>query len=105
MMNNRLLKTLVACFSLLTFNAIAIDDSALSVQKDIQANAVQQQLVNINQADKKSLLSLKGVGKKKAQAIISYRQEHGDFTNINDLLKVKGIGKHVVEDNITRLKI
>lgn len=49
--------------------------------------------VNINIASAAELETLKGIGPSKAQAIIDYRTEHGDFKSINDLLKVSGIGE------------
>jgi competence protein ComEA len=48
--------------------------------------------VNINTATKEELTTLKGVGDKKAQAIIDYRKKNGDFKSIDDLEKVDGIG-------------
>jgi competence protein ComEA len=46
--------------------------------------------VDINHADLKNLTHIKGVGKKRAKAIIQYRQAHGDFKSVNDLAQVKG---------------
>lgn len=48
--------------------------------------------VDINSADLKALTSLKGIGPKKAQAIIDYRKTNGSFTRVDDLARVKGIG-------------
>jgi competence protein ComEA len=48
--------------------------------------------VNINTADEATLQSLKGIGEKKAKAIIDYRQKNGPFKTVDDLGKVKGIG-------------
>jgi len=48
--------------------------------------------VNINTATKEELTTLKGVGDKKAQAIIDYRKKNGDFKSVDDLEKVDGIG-------------
>lgn len=48
-------------------------------------------LVNINTAGKDSLMSLPGVGESRAEAIISYREEHGFFEKEEDLMLVSGI--------------
>jgi len=62
--------------------------------------------VNINQADAPTLASeLKGVGDKKAQAIVDYRTQNGDFTSINDLQNVKGISAKTIEKNRSNLSI
>jgi len=53
--------------------------------------------VNINTADLQTLESLPGIGASKAQAIIDYRTEHGNFKSIDDLKNVKGIGDKVLE--------
>ena len=56
--------------------------------------------VDINQADAATLSSnLKGVGVKKARAIVEYRAKHGRFKTADDLVKVKGIGVKIVETN------
>lgn len=56
--------------------------------------------VNINTADAQSLSkNIKGVGLKKAQAIIDYREKHGKFQKVTDLVKVKGIGNKLLEKN------
>ncbi len=61
--------------------------------------------VNINKASDNELASIKGIGAKKAQAIISYRDENGDFANIEDLMKVKGIGKGTLQKIIPFVSI
>jgi competence protein ComEA len=48
--------------------------------------------VNINKADEAALTSLPGIGPAKANAIVSYRAESGNFQSIEDLKKVSGIG-------------
>jgi len=62
--------------------------------------------VNINQANAKTIAkSLKGIGLKKAEAIILYRNKNGQFKSINDLLKIKGIGKRTLEKNKADIKL
>ncbi|HHU84533.1 MAG TPA: ComEA family DNA-binding protein [Clostridiales bacterium] len=53
--------------------------------------------ININTADKQSLMSLPGIGEVKSQAIIDYRNENGNFETIEDITKVSGIGEKTFE--------
>ena len=56
--------------------------------------------VNINSADAQTLAAqLKGVGEKKAQLIVDYRQKHGAFKNVDELENVKGISLKTIEKN------
>lgn len=60
--------------------------------------------ININTATLEELQTLSGVGEGKAKAIISYREENGNFSSIEDILNVSGIGESIYEkikNNIT----
>jgi len=62
--------------------------------------------VNINTATAESLaVNIKGVGKKKAEAIIAYRQANGPFKSVEELAKVKGIGPKLLLKNRENLLI
>jgi competence protein ComEA len=61
--------------------------------------------VNINTATKEELISLKGIGEKKAQAIIDYRKKHGDFKTVDDLEKVDGIGPGTMKQLRSQLSV
>ena len=62
--------------------------------------------ININTADVQALSkNIKGIGLKKAEAIIAYREKHGKFNTVDDLKKVKGIGNKLLEKNINVLLI
>ena len=56
-----------------------------------------QVTININTETLEELQTIKGIGKKKAEAILQYRKEHGAFRTKEDLLQVKGIGKKALE--------
>ena len=58
---------------------------------------LKQGTVNINTATLEELQTIKGIGKKKAEAILQYRKEHGAFRTKEDLLQVKRIGKKALE--------
>ena len=60
--------------------------------------------VDINTANKKELMSLNGVGAKKAEAIIAYRDTNC-FKSVDELTKVKGIGGKFIDKNRDALEV
>ena len=48
-------------------------------------------IVNLNTADAETLKTLSGIGDSKAQAILAYREEHGGFSSIEEIMQVPGI--------------
>lgn len=56
--------------------------------------------VNINSADASTLAaSLQGIGQKKAEDIVRYRDENGMFKTADDLTNIKGIGNKTIDKN------
>ena len=56
--------------------------------------------INVNQATLEQLVeNLHGIGAHKAQAIIDYREQHGNFDSANDLLNVSGVGQSTLVNN------
>ena len=63
-------------------------------------------MVDINTADAETISkNLKGIGIKKAEDIVAYRNKHGAFKSVNDLAKVKGIGIKTVESNMDKMMV
>lgn len=86
---------IAALFTLNTGSAYAVSASLAST-----ATTTQTGKININTADANLLAStLKGIGLKKAQAIILHRETYGDFINLQELQEVKGIGPATVQKN------
>ena len=56
-----------------------------------QPDMTDGEYVNINTADKKTLMTLPGIGESKADAIISYREKNGMFSSIEDIMNISGI--------------
>ncbi|MBS9780291.1 MAG: helix-hairpin-helix domain-containing protein [Moraxellaceae bacterium] len=92
------------CFSnaKTAYQYLLTQDKQAKHAKKAEINSI---IININQADEADFVSLQGIGSKKAQAIIQYRQTHGSFSNIDELTNVKGIGKKTLDKNRQRLRI
>ena len=70
------------------------------------STGAQAATLNINTASAQELARvIDGVGTSKARAIVQYRQKHGAFQSVSDLVKVKGIGKATVERNRSKLTV
>lgn len=54
-------------------------------------------VVNINSASADEMASVPGLGEKKSQAIVKFREKHGPFARVEDLKKVDGIGDKLFE--------
>ena len=59
--------------------------------------------IDINTATVDQLQLLPGIGESLSQRIIDYRKEHGDFTNIEELMNVSGIGEKKFANMMQRL--
>jgi competence protein ComEA len=72
----------------------------------LSPQAQQVQAVNLNTASAEQLaMGLTGVGLKRAEAIVELRTKLGGFTDVNQLLQVKGIGPRMLELNRERLQL
>ncbi|MDH2372550.1 helix-hairpin-helix domain-containing protein [Cobetia sp. 3AK] len=61
--------------------------------------------MNINTATPEQLTQLKGIGDKKAQAIVAWRKANGPFTSVDQLAEVKGISANTLERMKTTLTL
>lgn len=99
----RLLGVMCALLMLTPLAAVAQQQAPESAT----AEQIQMQnQVDINTADAETLaLALDGVGMAKAQDIIAYREQNGEFKTVDDLQKVRGIGKATLERNRSRILV
>lgn len=95
--------SLVMVFGLLV--ALTLSAGPASAQEEPSPEIPVHQ-VDINTADADTLaLALDGIGLTRAEAIVAYREEHGDFMRVEDLQKVSGIGPATLERNLERLRV
>lgn len=74
-----------------------------SLMDDPQSGKNPEGKININSASQRELETLNGIGQVTAEKILNYRKENGEFSTIEDIMKVSGIGTKKFEnikDNI-----
>ncbi|AKA16116.1 competence protein ComEA [Aeromonas hydrophila] len=89
---------LLSCLPLLSQPLLAADKPAAKPATTVTA-AKESGKVNLNTANINELTALKGIGEKKAQAIVDYREKQGKFTTVDQLADVSGIGPATLEAN------
>jgi len=83
------------------------DGDMQTTDRNVRSNnapALENGLVNLNTADVAALMTLPGIGESRAKAIISYREQHGAFAQIEDIMKISGIKQAAfskIKDKIT----
>lgn len=111
----QLFSSLFIAGAMLSTQALAEEKTAEQAQPQMQeqtavqapSQTVQQTVsdkLNINTASASEIQkALIGIGAKKAEAIVQYREKHGNFTVAEQLLEVQGIGKATLEKNRDRI--
>jgi len=100
----------VLCFTLalggaLGYSSVSAAETAGETPTAQAAQAAGEK-ISINEATAEQLsAAMNGVGLKKAQAIVSYREQYGPFTAVEQLKEVPGIGNSLIERNAGRLKL
>ena len=89
---------LLSCLPLLSQPLLAADKSAAKPATTV-TTATESGKVNLNTASINELTALKGIGEKKAQAIVDFREKQGKFTTVEQLADVSGIGPATLEAN------
>lgn len=88
-----ILTTLVMVMAMAGFSAQVSAEEAAAVEQVAT-------VININTADAEAIAgALSGVGLKKAEAIVAYREANGSFKSLEEVTDVKGIGAKTLEKN------
>ena len=77
----------------------AAEEPAASEPEDVPYpdSLLPGEVIDVNTADIYDLQRLPGIGEKRAQEIIAYREEHGPFRTVDNLTEVTGIGPAILE--------
>ncbi|WP_019342799.1 ComEA family DNA-binding protein [Stutzerimonas stutzeri] len=104
-----MLKSLLSASVLALLASVSVGASAAPAKsvESVKVAATQQAApINLNSADAETLTrELKGIGATKAKAIVVYRDAHGPFSSVDELLEVKGIGAATLEKNRAKLSV
>ncbi|MBA6327429.1 helix-hairpin-helix domain-containing protein [Colwellia sp. MB02u-6] len=95
------------CYSLvILFTVMSLPLQALVFNETPAVISSQEiQAIDINKAGMETLALLKGVGAKRAKAIIAYRELNGEFKSLDDLKNVRGVGQRTLDLNKGRIKL
>lgn len=75
-----------------------IDITGIRILLPTFLDAEEEDKINLNTASAEELTSLPGIGEVLAARIVAYREEHGPFQTLDDIMQVSGIGSKVVEE-------
>lgn len=105
-MKNYLPSILLALLASFSFAVSAVETEKTESGESVAVQAAQAISVNLNTADAETLQrELAGIGATKAQAIVAYRETHGSFASVDELLEVKGIGEATLNKNREKLTV
>lgn len=106
-MHKRYLSSLLcAVLTATVLSVSAAETSKSAAAKPAAVQVAEVGKVNLNTADALTLQrELSGIGETKALAIVAYRDAHGAFASVDELLEVKGIGESILAKNRDKLSI
>lgn len=87
-------------FLILSICCMGLGGAMPSLAQDAMPASEASQTININTASAETLSAvMSGVGAARAQAIVTYREEHGPFDSVQELLEVDGVGPTILANN------
>jgi len=92
-MSSPLARVLVALFLALPAGGALAQDESARPASTLPSDASEPAPLNLNTATEAELLALPGVGPAKAKAILAFREAHGGFQSVSQLLRIKGFGR------------
>jgi competence protein ComEA len=101
----KITSALLASLILISSHGFSASNLPADRSAPVNKTVVQEAAVNINTADAQTLTKLKGIGQKKAEAIVAWRKANGAFKTVEQFADVKGIGAATLEANRKNIRI
>lgn len=86
----------VSAVYVLAYDELALRTRAFDVYTKLK-EPVEPPVFDINSASERALQKVSGIGGTTARAIVEYRNSHGNYSSVDDLLNVRGIGQSTLE--------
>lgn len=74
-----------------------VEKTTTVTEETVKESSENTRMININTASINELTTLPGIGEVKARAIVDYRENHGPFKSVEELMMVSGIGEKIYE--------
>lgn len=74
-----------------------VEKTTTVTEETVKESSENTRMININTASINELTTLPGIGEVKARAIVDYRENHGPFKSVEELMMVSGIGEKTYE--------
>ena len=88
-LGTRWMRQVLACLAVeALLGAVGFTTASAAVEKQDGAS-----LVDLNSATREQLMQVKGIGPSLADRIIEFRNEHGPFRRVEDMMKIRGVGE------------
>lgn len=75
---------------------VSSDPAASNNEESKPESLLEGEVIDINSAPVEDLQRLPGIGEKRAKAIVAWREEHGPFQSVDELVQVSGIGEKLL---------
>lgn len=86
----------IAALYVMTHDELALRERAFEIYSEIKTPP-EPTVFDINSASERALQKIGGIGETTARNIVEYRNSHGNFSSVDELLNVRGIGQSTLE--------
>jgi len=94
---------MLVVLTMVLLSGVLFAQNAPDITGDLQAIEIEP--ININRADAETIARvLLGIGNSRAEAIVDYREQYGEFHSLEELQMVRGVGEVTLKNNADRIR-